>query len=176
MIVTTSAVSPIALALLYWLHMLATIVWIGGLAAITLLVIPAARKALDAPAYQALLGQIQKRLGQMGWFSLAVLIVTGMFQMSASPFYGGFLAITNSWSVAILSKHVVIGAMILVSAYLTWGVLPAMQRAAWLRAAGKAIDPVHLEQLRLRETWLLRLSLLLSVLVLALTAWARAAQ
>lgn len=164
------------LALLYWLHMLATIVWIGGLAAVTLLVVPAARKALDSNAYQALLGQIQKRLQQMGWFSLAVLIVTGMFQMSASPFYGGFLAITNSWSVAILGKHLVIGAMILVSAYLTWGVLPAMQRTALLRAAGRAVEPTRLAQLQQRETWLLRLSLILSVLVLALTAWARAAQ
>src|SRR5512135_546878 len=108
------------LALFYWLHMLATVAWIGGLAALSLLVLPAARAALDLPAYAALLNGIQRRLEPVGWFSLALLTGTGLFQMSANPNYHGFLAITNRWAVAILLKHLVFGGMIAVSAYLTW--------------------------------------------------------
>lgn len=162
------------LAVVYWLHMLATVVWIGGLAALSLLVIPAARSALDSAAYGALLLQIQRRLQQVGWFSLAVLGLTGMFQMSANPQYTGFLEVGSEWATAILTKHLVIGLMIAVSAYMTWGVLPGLQRNAFLRAAGKSTGPdfKHLER---REDWLLRINLLLSVIVLLLTAWARSA-
>ena len=38
-----------ALALVFWLHMLATVTWLGGLAAIAILVLPAAKLTLKAP-------------------------------------------------------------------------------------------------------------------------------
>ena len=160
----------------YWLHMLATVVWIGGLAAVALLVLPAARKALDPAASAALFSQLQNRLQQVGWFSLALLAVTGMFQMSASPFYEGFLAIGSPWSMTILAKHLVIGLMVLASAYVTWGLLPALRRILLLRAAGRTVDESATASLQRRETWLLRLNLALSVIVLALTALARTAR
>jgi hypothetical protein len=103
------------------------------------------------------------------------LVGTGMFQMSAHPSYSGFLAIENEWSIAILTKHFVIGLMVLTSAYLTWGLLPAIQRTALMRAAGAAVDPAQIQRLEQREAWLLQTNLLLSVVVLALTAWARTA-
>ncbi|HEX7973402.1 MAG TPA: hypothetical protein VF498_03265, partial [Anaerolineales bacterium] len=78
-----------ALTLAYWLHMLATVVWIGGLAAVTLLVLPAARQALPSPAFAGLLSSIQRRLEPIGWLSLTVLIATGLVQMSASSNYKG---------------------------------------------------------------------------------------
>ena len=65
-----------SLSLTYWLHMLATVVWIGGLAALTLLVLPAARKTLDAGAYANLLKAIQRRLDPLGWICLLILAVT----------------------------------------------------------------------------------------------------
>jgi hypothetical protein len=116
---------------------------------------------------------MQTRLQQIGWFSLALLILTGLFQMSASPSYGGFLAIDNSWSVAILTKHLVIGLMILVSGYVTWGLMPTLHRNALLRATGRGVNESQEERLQRQETWMLRLNLALSILVLLLTAWAR---
>jgi uncharacterized membrane protein len=165
----------LVLAAAYWLHMLATVVWIGGLSALSLIVLPAARKALEPPAFQSLMARMQTRLQGLGWFSLLVLGGTGMFQMSASPSYDGFLAITNPWARAILAKHLVIGLMVLASIYLTWGLLPAIQRMALLRAAGKNVDEAQAARLHKRESTLLALNLALSVLVLALTALARAA-
>ncbi len=170
---SAASVPSLGLTIAYWLHMLATVVWLGGLAAVALIVLPAARKALDEAAYSAMLAQIQTRLQNIGWFSLAILSVTGMFQMSASPSYNGFLAIDSPWAAAILIKHLVVGLMILTSAYVTWGLLPVIQRTALLRAAGQSVDSQQVERLQRRETWLLRINLLLSVLVLLLTAWAR---
>ncbi len=169
-----ASVPPLGITIAYWLHMLATVVWLGGLAAVSLFVLPAARKTLEPAAFGSLLTQIQARLQPVGWFSLAVLALTGMFQMSASPFYEGLLAIGNAWSVAILAKHLVIGLMVLASAYMTWGLLPALQRTVLLRAAGRKVDEDRAAALQRREVWLLRLNLALSVVVLALTALARA--
>ena len=50
------------LVLFYWLHLLATVVWIGGLASMALIVLPAARRSLDDSAFAGFLGRVQERL------------------------------------------------------------------------------------------------------------------
>jgi uncharacterized membrane protein len=160
-----------ALTIAFWLHMLATVVWIGGLAALSILVLPAARKALEASAYAALIESIQRRLDPLGWLCLLLLVATGLVQMSANPNYHGFLAISNRWALAILLKHIIFAGMTAVSAYLTWGLLPALRRAALLQARNQAAADA--ERLRNQELLLLRLNLILGFLVLALTALAR---
>jgi uncharacterized membrane protein len=161
------------LTLTYWLHLLATVVWIGGLVALSVLVMPAARKSLSAEDYARLLGAIQPRLQQMGWFSLMVLIFTGLFQMVAHPNYLGFLAVRNTWAVAMLTKHLAVGLMIILSAYVTWWLTPALQRLALLQANGREIDPKQAEKLHQREEWMMQVNLLLAVVILLLTALAR---
>ena len=162
-----------ALLLSFWLHMLATVVWIGALAALALLVYPVARRLLPADNYAILLRNLNRRLNPLGWFCLALLIVTGLVQMGANPNYEGLLAVDNAWARAILIKHVTFGGMIAVSAYQTWGVAPALARAALLRAGGR--EPEGEAALMHRETQLTRLNLALGVIVLALTALARTA-
>jgi uncharacterized membrane protein len=162
-----------ALSIAYWLHMLATVLWIGGLAALSLIVLPAARKVLEPVAYADLLTAMQKRLDPLGWFSVIVLLASGMLQMSSNPNYEGFLSISGLWASSILIKHILFGVMVLVSGYITWGLLPALRRAALLKASGK--DAPEAEKLQKREALLLRLNLILGVLVLLLTAIARSA-
>ncbi|HJW90853.1 MAG TPA: CopD family protein [Anaerolineales bacterium] len=160
-----------ALTLAYWLHMLATVAWIGGLVTLSILVLPAARQTLDARAYAELLARLRRRLDPLGWLSLLVLAGTGLFQMSASPNYQGFLAFSNRWAVAILVKHIVFLGIIAISAYLTWGLIPRLGRAALLLARGQAA--ASLPDLQRQETLLMRVNLVLGILVLALTAIAR---
>lgn len=155
----------------YWLHMLATVVWLGGLSALALIVLPSARRVVDTEIYAKLLDAIQHRLDPIAWLSLAVLVATGMFQMSANPNYSGLLAIDNRWAVAILVKHIVIAGMVIASAYQTWGVLPGLRRLALRQARG--LDAPEMDTLRKRETTLLTVNLVLAVVVLALTAMAR---
>ena len=163
------------LALAYWLHILATVTWIGGLVALSVLVIPAARRTLQPGDYAALLDRLQAGLQRIGWLSLAVLIATGMFQMSAHPAYEGFLTISNAWAVAILIKHIMVGFMVLTGAYLTWGIMPSLRRMALLRAAGQNLDAAKDLALHKHESRVLTINLILSILVLLLTAIARAA-
>jgi uncharacterized membrane protein len=160
-----------ALSIAYWLHMLATVLWIGGLAALSIIVLPAARKVLDPGAFAALLAGMQKRLDPLGWFSVIVLLASGMLQMSSSPNYDGVLSIQGVWAGSILIKHILFGLMVLISGYITWGLLPALKRAALLQARGK--NAPNAQTLQVRETFLLRLNLIFGILVLLMTAIAR---
>ena len=92
-----------AIALVFWLHMLATVAWLGGLAAIAILVLPAAKRVLKPVDQLAFIEAIQKRLEPLAWFSLAILIATGLFQLSINPHYDGFLSTSGQWSLAILT-------------------------------------------------------------------------
>jgi uncharacterized membrane protein len=161
-----------ALTIAYWLHMLATIVWIGGIATIILHILPAAKEKLAPLDYASLLESIKHRLDPLAWLSLTILLGTGMFQMSANPNYEGFLTISNTWSKVILVKHVLFLCVIAVSAYLTWVLIPAQRRLALLRAKG--IDTPEAERIEKRETWLQRVNLVFAIVILALTALARA--
>jgi uncharacterized membrane protein len=160
------------LALIYWLHLLATVTWAGSLAAISLLILPAMRKALNAETQLIFIETMQKRLEPIAWFSISLLIITGLFQMSVNPHYDGFLSTSTQWSLAILTKHILGIIMIVVSATQTWEVIPAIRRAILL--SKKNNNAEQLDSLRRREIVLLRINFGLSVLILAATAVARA--
>lgn len=160
-----------ALTLVFWLHMLATILWIGGLFALGFLVLPVMQQTLDSEAQSALLGAIQRRLGGVGWFCLILLALTGMFQLSENRDYARFLDVQSPWAVAILVKHILFLAMLGLTAWQTWEVLPAIQVA--LLRAQKGAEPRELSALRRKERALLYLNILLAILILGMTALAR---
>ncbi len=160
-----------ALASIFWLHLLATVTWIGSLVSISVLVLPVSGRSLKPVDELALLDGIQKRLEPIAWFSVSLLVVTGLFQMSVNPHYNGFLSTSGQWSLALLSKHILVASLIAVSAAHTWDVLPAMRRALMRR---QKPDEEEVLRLQRRERNLLRASLVLAALVLLATAVMRA--
>lgn len=161
-----------AVALTFWLHMLATVAWVGSLTAIALLILPAMKRALNAETQLIFLEAMQKRLEPIAWFSICLLLITGLFQMSINPHYDGFLSTSTQWSLAILTKHILGIIMVVVSAIQTWEVIPAIRRAILL--SKKSDNAAEIESLRRRESTLLRINFGLSILVLLATAYARA--
>jgi len=160
-----------ALAFLYWLHLLATVTWIGSLVSIYVLILPISRRVLKPVDEMALMDGIQKRLEPIAWFSVSLLIATGLFQMSVNPHYNGFLSTSGQWALALLAKHTLVATLIAVSAVHTWDVLPSIRRLLMRR--DKA-DPEAILKLQRRELALLRASLVLAGLVLLATAIMRA--
>ena len=158
------------MALIYWLHMLATVTWIGSLAAINLLVLPAAQRTLKLVDQLSFIAAVQKKLEPVAWFCIGLLLVTGLFQMSANTHYNGFLNTSTQWSLAILIKHSLGVIMVLVSAIQTWEVIPSIHRILLKK---NSADSNELAKLQRREIILLRTNLILSVLILGATAFAR---
>ena len=167
-------IPPWALSVSYWLHMLATVFWIGGLAAASSFTLPLIANLPSSSDRLDQLQRTQKRLDPLGWFSLLLLTATGLVQMSASDQYDGFLAFTNSWAQALLFKHLVFLGMVLVSGYLTWRALPELSRAVLMQSKGK-LEQLRIEALLKKHRRLLTLNLVLGLLVLAFTALARVA-
>jgi len=158
----------LALALAYWLHMAATVVWIGGLTFQAIVLAPMLQTSPD------LFERIRRRFEPLAWLSLAVLIATGLTQMSANPNYTGLLSISNRWSSAILAKHLVIGLMLTLASLQTWWLQPRLARLL-LVAARSGGEPAEAAALRRRQLRWLQFQAFLSIIVLGLTAVARSA-
>ncbi len=151
--------------------MLATVTWIGSIVSISLLFLPAAKQTLKPVDQLALIDAMQKRLEPIAWFSIGLLLVTGLFQLSANPHYNGFLSTSGQWSITILIKHSLVVIMVMVSAIQTWEVLPLIRRTLMRKEKAKTEELVALQK---RETRLIRMSVILAFLILAATAFARA--
>jgi len=160
-----------AVAVTYWLHLLATVAWIGSIVATSVLFLPAAKQTLKPVDHLALIDAMQKRLEPIAWFCLVLLILTGMFQMSINPHYDGFVSTSTQWSSAILIKHILVIFMVVASAIQTWEVIPAIRRTLMNK---KKADEAQVIRLQKQETLLLRINFGLSILILLATAFARA--
>jgi uncharacterized membrane protein len=166
--------SPSLLAISYFFHLIATIVWIGGLAVLTVMVLPEARRVLGTnPQFYTLLTRLRKRFLPLSNLSLVVLVVTGLIQMSGDSHYDGVLQFTNEWSRVILYKHIAVLGMFVCGLAIQYGVVPALERATLLAEHHKG-DAAELDRLRSREARLTWINLILGVLVLGFTAWATA--
>ncbi|MEX1071718.1 MAG: CopD family protein [Anaerolineales bacterium] len=160
-----------ALTLSFWLHMLATVVWLGGLATLALIVLPSLRRSLKPKEFADWLTALNKRLDPIGWLSLGLLTFTGLVQMDSNSNYEGLFNFSNPWAQAICLKHIAFVGMIAVSAYITWVVAPALQQGALRRAAGRQ-DGAGKKWARRLQTMIF-INLALGFLVLAFTALAR---
>ena len=161
--------SPVV-ATAYALHMVATVIWIGGLVFLAFLAVPLLSR-LPAAEREAARHASARRFAPVAWLCLAVFVVTGLTQMSANPGYAGLLVVRNAWSAAILVKHLVVAVMAAVLAYQTWVLYPRLERIALGFDAQRVVKQARWRRLDLH---LLRLSAVLGLLVLLLTAIARA--
>lgn len=168
-----SVSNPWILTIVYWLHLLATVIWIGGIISMAIIFLPSIQKTLESSQKSALYTEIQKRFQPVGWLSLIILSGTGMIQMGAHPDYQGFLNINNTWAVALFSKHIAIFLLIVLMGIMTWGVLPALKRISLRQALGKNIDENDKKKNDQLEKLIVNGTFILAIIILLLTAWAR---
>lgn len=158
-----------------FLHIIATVVWIGGLVFMTVLILPETQRLLAASEHggvlHTLLNRMRRRFTPLANISLLVLVVTGIYQMSVDPHYEGLLQFTNTWSRAILIKHVAVIGMLIVGATMQWGVIPTIEKVQLYARQDRTLPALPtLDALRQRERRLIVVNCILGVLVLAFTA------
>ena len=160
-----------ALSLSYWLHLLATVVWLGGLSLMTLVAWPAVRgQVLTAEQWSTL----RQRFTPWANISLAVLWITGFLQMTSDSNYEGFLVVKTLWAQAILIKHIAVIAMMGFGLYIQWRVHPRLERINLLVGKKPELAKAEREAITQQEARLLRLNLVCAVAVLFFTAIATA--
>ena len=174
--------SPGVLAVLFAVHLLAAVTWIGGLAMLALVVSPGARRVSsgaavpDGPAQnpvEALLTELERRFTPLANLSLVVLVATGMIQMSADDNYQGFLQFNNTWAWAMLLKHLAVIGMALIAGYVALVLEPERRRLHILSAANRP-DHAARQHLTRRRSRLAKLNLVCGLLTLLFTAVATA--
>jgi len=159
------------LALSYWVHLLATVTWIGGLVIMTMVAWPAVRKQIMQADQWV---QLQRRFTPWANVSLALLWITGLLQMTADTNYTGFLAVDSLWAQALLIKHIAVIAMMVFALYMQWRIHPALGRLALLEKKRPKMAEVERQRLTNQEARLVRLNLVCAAAVLLFTAIATA--
>ena len=159
------------LVIAYWIHLLSTVIWLGGMALMALVAWPALRRqTLQANQWVSL----QQRFIPWANASLVLLLVTGFYQMTKDPNYSGFLVIDGIWAGAILVKHIAFAGMVAIGVYVQGWLYPAIHRLQLL--AQSRPDDAAAEEMALteREVRLLRLNLVCAAALLLCTAVATA--
>lgn len=110
-----------------WLHLLAAVIWIGGIATILFVVLPSARTALGGETAK-LMGTVSKRFTPMANISIFLLVVTGivMILLNRQAPWTGTTGI--AWSFPFVIKLLLILIMIMVHFYRNLVLAPKIAR------------------------------------------------
>ena len=100
--------TPILIALSYWLHALATVIFIGQYLLLALIYIPVLSKNGNGMA----LSEISKRSRPWLYASMLAFIITGTYLTIVDSNYLGLGKFGNFWSAMMLVKHLLIVGMI----------------------------------------------------------------
>lgn len=150
-----------------WLHVLAAATWIGGMVFLGLVLVPVLRKPPLRDHSALMLYRTGMRFRQVGWVSLALLVLTGLINLEVRGY--GWVNVWDGslwqggWGHALLAKLVLVCVVLLLSAVHDFYVGP--RAVAQLES-----DPSTAQSHRLRRaaSWMGRLTLLLSLAILAL--------
>lgn len=92
--------------LVTFLHDLFTAIWIGGLIILGTTVLPAIRK--QKQQNRELANSIQKRLNTIVLVSIIGLWITGMLLANRSTAFTGLFNVSNTYSLAMAIKHILV--------------------------------------------------------------------
>lgn len=146
-----------------YLHLLAAVVWVGGIVFLATVAVPLARQ-LDQPLRTRVISEAGRRFRAIGWASLAVLLVTGIINMGyrgatlENTLNGTFWA--TPFGRTLAEKLALVALMAMVSAVHDFVIGP---RSVRLAQEGKDIA-----SLRITASWLARITLLLALVILFL--------
>ena len=168
-------------ALLIFIHLLATVMWIGGVVFVMLVLMPVMERHKElGPAAGRLTVDTTKRFMVLVWGSIILFFLSGVPMTIFNPQFLGLIDISNPWSVTILTKHIVVAVMVIGAVAQTF-TIRSMDRL--LRVAQKqtleekptpAKMPSEMAKLRRRQMTIGVIVLILGILALLLTAIAEA--
>jgi uncharacterized membrane protein len=100
--------SQVLISLSYWLHVMATVIFIGHFVLLALIYLPVLSKSGNGAA----LSEISRRSRPWMYTSLIIFLATGIYLMIIDPNYLGVGNFSNTWAIAMLVKHILIVALI----------------------------------------------------------------
>jgi uncharacterized membrane protein len=108
------------------LHVLAVVVWIGGVAAVTTVVLPTMRRLDSNEQKLWLFEQVESRFRPQARLAWLVVGLTGLYMLYALGAWGRFIDARYWWMHAMVALWVVFGLMLFIVEPLVVG--PRLQR------------------------------------------------
>lgn len=159
----SDSVKLILLSGVNWLHLIATVFWIGAASTNLLILLPSMKEVLEPPSMGKLMGAVMKRFRTLVYISMVVLGVTGIVMNLLNKNYLGPFQFTNLWSWVTLIKHVFTAVLIILVIYAFERFAPKVSRLA-----AKGPSP-ELAQLQKKQIRLATMGLVLGIIILLLT-------
>lgn len=164
----------ILLSIANWLHLLATVIWIGGMVLFPFVIMPAASQALGSgPNLGKLMGTLVGKYKPWAYVSIGLFIVTGIPMLLLNENYAGLGNIDSLWTLLLAIKHVLVIVMIVIAVYTGEVVARRINRLMTGGGASEGPPPelARLQRLQLKQA---KVNLVLGVIVLLLTGIATA--
>lgn len=117
----------ITLATLNWLHLIATVTWIGGITFVLFIAMPSAKELLGSDAGK-IMGIISRRFTVYVNYSILLLVITGVAIIALD---GGFPGVGGSDSIlagTFILKHILVLSMITIHFYRGLVLAPKISR------------------------------------------------
>ncbi|MHB8277848.1 MAG: DUF2269 family protein [Candidatus Humimicrobiaceae bacterium] len=142
-----------------FLHLFATVAWLGAMTTNAFILLPSMRDTLEAPVAGKLIGAVMKRFRVLVYTSIGVLIVTGIGMISSMK----STQFTNLWSTISYIKHSVMIIVIILVIYSFEGL---SKKVSKLSAKGPSPELVSLQKKQMVFSYL---GLVLVLIILLLT-------
>lgn len=106
------------LSLSHLLHVLGTVVWIGGILITLFVILPSAKAALEsAPMVGKMMKEVAQRFTPMANISILILIGTGFTIFYFEKNFTSFLDFHKTWNMVIYLKLLLVAVMIIIHFY-----------------------------------------------------------
>jgi len=152
-------------ALSHFIHVMGTVVWIGGMLMTLLVLLPSAKTAFESPSMVGkLMKEVAKRFTPLANISILLLIATGIVIFYYDKNYTSLLSLENRWHVVIALKHFFVAVMIVIHFYRGLTLIPKIERFS-LQSNEKQTS--RLKKIALD---LVKINFALGIIVLLLTA------
>jgi uncharacterized membrane protein len=151
--------TEVILAASYWVHLVATVIWIGGITFILFIAIPSAKHVLGGEAGK-LMGEISKRFTPVANYSILFLIITGIALTGLNKQFSGIGVFDNKWTLILAIKHIIVLDMVVIHFYRGLALNPKIARTE------SATKKTNLQKLSLN---LVKVNFCLGIMVLLLS-------
>lgn len=136
----------VVLAVINWLHLLATVTWIGGMTTNILVVLPSVGEVLEPSITGKFMGSVMKRFRPLIYTSMILLGITGALMSYFSKSSLETMQFGNLWNIVAGIKLVATVALIITAIYAFERLAP---KVAKLAAGGPSPELGRLKKLQM---------------------------
>ncbi len=158
----------IVVSLSHFFHLLATVIWIGGIFMVLYVILPSARNSLESTAMAGLMKEITGKFTPLANASILVMVITGVIIALYKEKFGGFFNMGDFWNGTLVFKHLLVTVMIIIHFYRGLVLAPKIGRLS-AQAAGSPSLSSQVAGLQKLSLNLVKANFVLGIIVLLAT-------